>query len=175
MTEPWLPKPTARVIFRAWRGGDLPLAEGLWGDPQVTALISARPWTAEQVRARLQLELDHARDHGVQYWPVFVDGAHAGCCGLHIYPPESGVYELGFHLRPAFWGKGLVSEAARSVVALAFEEMRVPELFAGHHPQNLASRRVLERLGFAQRGEAFFAPTGLMHPNLRLRAPLRPG
>jgi ribosomal-protein-alanine N-acetyltransferase len=94
--------------FRCWSGEDLPLAMGLWGDPEVTALIGG-PFTPEMVRARLAKEIAQMQECGLQYWPVFLlDGnEHIGCAGLRPYRVEDRVYELGVHLRPAFWSRGL--------------------------------------------------------------------
>jgi RimJ/RimL family protein N-acetyltransferase len=157
---------TARLGFRSWRSGDLALARALWGDPEVTRLFDARPqWTEEQVHARLEREMECERLHGVQYWPIFRldDGEHVGVCGLHPKDAATRVLELGFHLRPAFWGAGYASEAATAVIAHAFAVCGARALFAGHHPENNASRRALERLGFRFTHEELYAPTGALH------------
>lgn len=115
-----MPGPSERLEFRWWTPDDLELARGLWGDPRVTARIAGEPFTATEIAARLSLELEQGHTHGVQYWPVFLrdDGSHVGCCGLRPHTPR--VYELGFHLRSAFWGRGLAAEAAAAAVAFAF-------------------------------------------------------
>ena len=163
---------TARLVLRCWSEGDLPLALELWGDPAVTALIGG-PFTVEMIRERLQREIDLLQQCGVQYWPAFLtDGAQfIGCAGLRPYRVESGVYELGVHLRPAFQGKGFAREAAGAVVDYAFETLHAAALFAGHHPQNEPSRRLLAKLGFVATHEELYAPTGLMHPSYLLRRP----
>ncbi|HEV2687367.1 MAG TPA: GNAT family N-acetyltransferase, partial [Bryobacteraceae bacterium] len=106
----------------------------------------------------------------VQYWPIFVlaDGGHAGCAGLRPYRLESLMYELGFHLRPPYWGLGFAEESARAVIRYAAEAIGAKTLFAGHHPSNDRSRRVLEKLGFQPIGVEFHPPTGLMHPSYHL-------
>jgi GNAT acetyltransferase-like protein len=48
----------------------------------------------------------------------------AGCGGLRPYQPEEKIYELSFHLRPAFWRQGLAEEAGRAVIAYAFETFK---------------------------------------------------
>ncbi len=172
------PRNTSRLRFRSWREDDLPLALGLWGDPRVTALIDARPQLDEAaVGARLAVEIATERAHGFQYWPMF-DAADAlvGACGLK--PCDSGpgreagleaeMLEMGFYLRPPYWGLGLATEAARAVVAHAFEVVGATTLGAGHHPENAASKRTLEKLGFRYWKVTLFAPTGLMHPYYRL-------
>jgi len=163
---------TARLGFRCWSEDDLPLALALWGDPAVTALIGG-PFTPEMVHERLHREIALRREHGVQYWPVFLaDGApFIGCAGLRPYRLEDRIYELGVHLRTAFQGKGLAREAANAVIGYAFATLRAESLFAGHHPRNEASRRLLLKLGFVATHEELYAPTGLMHPSYLLRRP----
>lgn len=162
---------TRRLGFRTWAEADLELALGLWGDAEVTRLIGG-PFSVERIRQRLAEEIANQATYGIQYWPVFLltHGEHMGCCGLRPYPPEPHVYELGFHLRKAYWGQGLAVEAAHAVVGYAFAQLGAASLFAGHHPANATSRRVLIQLGFSYTHDEFYPPTGLMHPSYRLSA-----
>ena len=91
------------------------------------------------------------------------NGDHVGCRGLRPYNPEELIYEMGFHLRPHYWGMGLASEAGQAVVDYGFQRLSAKALFAGHHPENLASKRVLEKLGFRFTHEETYPPTGQMH------------
>jgi RimJ/RimL family protein N-acetyltransferase len=56
--------------------------------------------------------------------------------------------ELGFRYVPGAWGKGLATEAGRSILRIGLEELHLREIGAAVHPDNLASIRVLEKLGF---------------------------
>ena len=163
------PDPTPRLEFRRWRSDDLPLALELWGDARATALIGG-PFTREQVAARLDEEIATDRAHGIQYWPVFESAKFVGCCGLR--PRAAGVHELGFHLVPTAWGRGLATEAARATIDHAFRVLGVAALFAGHHPDNDASRRLLEKLGFRWTHDELYGPSGRMHPCYEL-TPIR--
>lgn len=167
---------TDRLGFDHWSAGDLPLANALWGDPKVTALIGG-PFTEDDVEARLAREIDLLRTYSVQYWPIFLleNDEHVGCAGLRPYRMEEKVYELGFHLRWEYWGRGLAVEAARAVIGFAFDTIGAKALFAGHHPQNSASQRVLAKLGFQLTHEEFYPPTGLQHPSYLLRCEPRLG
>jgi [ribosomal protein S5]-alanine N-acetyltransferase len=155
-----------RLGFRQWHADDLPLARALWTDPAVTRLISREPFSEEQVAARLEKEISTASTQGIQYWPIFTleGGEHVGCCGLKAHPTDPAAREMGFHLRPGFWGRGYASEAAAAVVEHAFTSLDLPGLFAGHHPENAASARILRKLSFERIGEFLFPPTGLIHP-----------
>jgi RimJ/RimL family protein N-acetyltransferase len=164
---------TKRIGFRCWAEGDLPLALGLWGDPEVMRFLDARgPLTEEQVRLRLAREAATQQEHGVQYWPIFLlaGGDHLGCSGLRPSKPDEGVYEIGFHLRPAYWGQGYAGEAARAVLEHAFSRLRARAVFAGHDPANDGSRRLLARLGFRYTHDEFYPPTASHHPSYLLGA-----
>lgn len=63
------------------------------------------------------------------------------------------------------WGKGLATEAALGALDYACQKLRLSKVYAGHHPDNRASQRILERLGFEFVGDVLYKPTGLMHPS----------
>ena len=132
---------TDRLGFSHWNEGDLASAMTLWGDPRVAAFIGG-PFTEEDVRARLCREIEMLLSCKVQYWPLFLlkDGELAGCAGLRPYGDDQQILELGFHFRPEYWGQGLAQEAARAVIAFAFETLELKSLFAGHHPENARVR-----------------------------------
>jgi RimJ/RimL family protein N-acetyltransferase len=163
------PPPTARLVFRTWRDEDLPLARALFGDPQVTALVGG-PFSDAQIAARLAGEIATQAAHGYQYWPMFARGitedlvSFVGCCGLKPRDPAANIHELGVYIRPHCWNQGYAAEAARAVIAFAFDTLGASGLFAGHHPDNAGSKRTLEKLGFRYTGDELYPPTGLMHP-----------
>jgi [ribosomal protein S5]-alanine N-acetyltransferase len=162
---------TARLGFRCWRTDDLSLALGLWSDPEVSRFIGG-PFSSAQISQRLEDEISLMTSHRVQYWPVFLrdDGQHVGCAGLRPYQPEEHIYEIGVHLRPGFWRKGLAQEATNAIADYGFTTLGIRGLFAGHHPANEKSRHLLEKFGFTFIGEQFYAPTGLKHPSyIRMR------
>jgi len=156
---------TDRLGFRCWSKTDLSLATALWGDTQVTSLIGG-PFTTEQIEERLNKEIGYMISSRVQYWPLFLrkSGEYVGCAGLRPYRPEAHFYELGVHLLPGFWGRGFAQEAGRALITFAFKTLGAKALFAGHHPKNAASKRVLEKLGFKYTRDEYYPPTGLKHP-----------
>ena len=88
---------------------------------------------------------------GHALFAVEVDGQLAGTVGLHPEPQHHRA-EIGYWLGKAFWGRGLVTEAAAEVVRWAFEEQQFNRIYAAVFPENIASRRVLEKLGFTYEG-----------------------
>src|SRR5262249_39541135 len=103
--------------------------------------------------------------------PMFLrDGQlQVGCCGLKPYDLLHGVLEIGFHLRSEFWGKGLAAEGARAAITHAVGPLGAKALFAGHHPDNRASRKVVERLGLRYTDHELYPPTDREHQSYLLR------
>jgi RimJ/RimL family protein N-acetyltransferase len=156
-----------RLVFRTWDLGDIENAFTLWGNSEVMTFIAKNGFSREQTSSKLESEISCLEKNGVQYWPLFQksDGAFIGCCGLKPWTySEKGGFELGFHFLPKAWGKGFAREAAESVIGFAIER-HVSHLMAGHHPENIKSKKILEKLGFQYVENVFFPPTGLMHPS----------
>lgn len=157
-----------RLSFSIWGKDDFNLAKELWGNDEVAKYISINShFTDEEIRNRLKTELKNDKEHNVQYWPIFLNKTNqfVGCCGLRPYDIEKNIYEIGIHLLPKFWGQGFASEAINKVIEYAFNELKVDKLFAGHNPNNSASKKLLTKVGFKFIREEYYAPTGLMHPS----------
>ena len=163
---------SARLGFGEWCRQDIELAFELWGDRRVTALIAARGvLSRDEIADKLDDEIALAEQHSVQYWPIFRldDHRHVGCSGLRPYDLHNGVYEIGFHIRPRYWRRGYAFEAAETVIVHAFQRLEALALFAGHNPENQASKALLLKLGFRFTHDEYYPPTGLDHPSYLLR------
>lgn len=75
-----------------------------------------------------------------------------GSGGFVGLPDERGEVELGFGLVPAFRGGGYASEIAREMLRRALKDPTVERIVGHCAPDNLPSRRLLERLGFLPDG-----------------------
>jgi [ribosomal protein S5]-alanine N-acetyltransferase len=168
-SDPYFLK-SARLGFRHWTKDDLPLALDVWGDSAVTRFVGG-PFTPEQVAQRLDREIASQNTCGIQYWPIFLldTSEHVGCAGMRIYDLKEKIYAMGFYLCPKFWGQGFSTEAGRAVIAYAFDALGASALFAGHHPENAASKKVLAKLGFQFTHKQLYQPTGLEHDSYLLK------
>ena len=105
---------TKRIGFSEWEAEDIELAKLLWGDSEVTRFICASGiFRQEEIENRLKSEIERNSIYHVQYWPIFELASKEliGCCGLRLYKEKT--YEIGFHLRPKFWGRGLQRKRRR--------------------------------------------------------------
>jgi len=75
-----------------------------------------------------------------------------GLIGAHVAAAD---IELGYMLAPQYWGKGLATEAVKALANTVFSLTRASRIHANSRVNNIASRRVLEKAGFA------FVDTGL--------------
>jgi len=128
--------------------------------PEVMQYISGQPETREQTAAAIARVQRCWAAWGTSWW-AFVEpcsGRVAGAgCIQHLrheaaLPDDLGrlranPLEIGWRLHPEFWGQGLASEAAVRMAAFAFEDLGAAELLAVRHPDNVASGRVMDRLG----------------------------
>jgi [ribosomal protein S5]-alanine N-acetyltransferase len=167
---------TRHLVARSWQIEDLPLAIELWGDPAVTVLIDSRgKLTEAQIREKLCAEIERESSTAVQYWALFDhrSGNFIGCAGLRrwVYTPGSADFEVGFHIVRRCWGNGFGTEAAQGALEYAWQKLQLVKVYAGHHPDNRASEKILKKLGFEFIEDVFYPPTGLMHPSYMCMAP----
>lgn len=124
--------------------------------PEVMRYISGKPDTAADTLAAIERVKARWAAHGFSWWSMFelASGKLVGACGvMYLGGAPANPHELGWRLHPDYWGKGFASEAAARIARYAFDDLRAPLVTAVRHPDNLASARVMERLGMRYRGE----------------------
>ena len=145
---------TPRLMLRPWRDADRqPFAE-MSRDPQVMQYL--RPLaTAEACNAWIDGHIAHQEAHGFCLWPCELreSGAFVGAVGLCYVAFEAHftpAVEIGWRTARQFWGQGYATEAADAVLGFGFREIDLPEIVAQAVPQNVRSRRVMEKLGMSR-------------------------
>lgn len=113
-------------------------------DPRMTVHVgNGKPWTREYVTERHEQALRHWEEHGFGLHAVVEDGQVVGLGQmLHTRPGE---IEIGYWVDPEHWGRGLATRVAEQLRdrALAVAD----RVIAGHQAENVASGRVLEKIG----------------------------
>jgi [ribosomal protein S5]-alanine N-acetyltransferase len=104
------------------------------------------PYTREDAERFIAMAIG---DHQHIFLAIEVDGEAVGGIGVHLL---EDVYhrsaELGYWLSEEYWGKGIVSDAVRTLLPIAFREHDIIRIQAGVFENNPASMKVLERCGF---------------------------
>jgi ribosomal-protein-alanine N-acetyltransferase len=70
-----------------------------------------------------------------------------GTCGFMYWDQVQRLAEIGYALAKDFWGRGLMVEAVRKIIEFAFERMAVERVIARCHIDNVASERVMQKVG----------------------------
>ena len=124
-------------------------------DPEVVRYTGDTAFTDEAEAAAIvaALQAQYAERRMGRFIVLERDtGAPVGWCGLRGLAAE-GAADLGYRCLQARWGRGYATEAGAACVRYGFEVLGLDHLIAQVMPENVASARVLEKLGFAAVGE----------------------
>ena len=153
---------TARLRLRDWGPGDREAFYAIMNTPAVMEHLGGVQ-TPEGWDAAYQRIAGFTRDYGHTFWIVEDkrSGEMLGFCGLkRVNSPGThdlgGLMEVGWRLRESAWGKGIAKEAAIASLDLAFEKFAAPHVIAMTVPGNVASQRLMERLGMVRRADLDF-------------------
>jgi ribosomal-protein-alanine N-acetyltransferase len=145
---------TARLKLRPGAPSDV---EDIWpyvSDPSFPRFMT---WTAHKDRDEaLAVFASHAEELAAGtavVWVIEHEGRASGMIGLHAIRWHVRAWrvdraEMGYWLAPRLAGQGLMSEAAQAVLAWGFESLGLHKISVGCIEDNVASRRVIEKLGF---------------------------
>ncbi len=129
----------------------------MWSDAETMRYIGKGvPWTREEVSARIERAVKSHAERGMTFWTIVrnADGVVLGQGGVVPIEFDGPEIELGYRLGRAHWGRGYATEAAGLARDHAFGALGVERLVAVTYPENLASRRVLAKVGFRETGES---------------------
>ncbi|MDY6808010.1 MAG: GNAT family N-acetyltransferase [Actinomycetota bacterium] len=143
---------TARLRLRPVTGSDVSALVGLDSDPLVMRYVSDGVPTSREVIEGWVLPRADAerRAHNTGMWTaVDRDAGHfRGWFALrtprHSHRPE---VELSYRLTREVWGRGLATEGAHALLTMSFRELGAERVFASTMAANIASRRVMEKIG----------------------------
>jgi ribosomal-protein-alanine N-acetyltransferase len=150
---------TARLLLTRIVSNDFDDLHVLHANARVMATLGGVR-SLQESRRVLDALMAHWEQHGFGYWMAreLASGRFVGRGGLRRVELEDRLeVEVGYACMPAFWGHGLATELARESARVAFEQLAVAELVCFTLPTNLASRRVMEKVGFRHVGDTIWA------------------
>lgn len=146
---------TERLLFREHELQDLEPFCAMEADPEVRRYVGGAPRPREEAVRRFKKGLGTSKTDRLAMWATIYkpEACYIGRCGVyqHIdnFRPIPGEGSLAFYLARAYWGKGLATEAGRAFVNLGFQELALKKIVTTVQAGNVASMRVLEKLGFS--------------------------
>jgi RimJ/RimL family protein N-acetyltransferase len=163
---------TDRLILRRWRPEDRAPFARMNADPQVMRYLLAT-LTREQSDSFVDYIEKHWESRGYGLWAVEVPGvtSFAGYVGLLAYDFAAHftpAVEIGWRLDREYWGRGYATEGARAALDDGFQRAGLREIVSFTIPINLASTRVMEKLGMTREPADDFD-----HPSVPVGHPYR--
>jgi RimJ/RimL family protein N-acetyltransferase len=149
MSESGLQVRTERLLLREFTDRDREPFAAINADPAVMRYLSG-PMTRAESDAYVERIRDHWQQRGYGLFAVELleDGAMVGFVGISHHRAMPQEVELGWRLAHRVWGNGLATEGATAVRDFAFAVLHLPRLVSITIDENLASRRVMDKLGF---------------------------
>lgn len=155
---------TERLRLREWTDADRDPFAAMNADPRVMRYF---PGTLDRTQSDDMVDrlIRHVEQHGFTLWVVEVvtslrgSTPFAGFTGLAVptrempFPHEQPLVEVGWRLRPEWWGLGIATEAAQACLDFGFNAARLDEIVSFTVPANTPSRNVMTRLGMTLDGE----------------------
>ena len=153
---------TLRLILRPFTSQDAGPLHRILGDRDVLRYFpNPTSPSLDRVEKTIADQLKHWEEYAYGWWAIQLRaaGEFVGWCGLQFLP-ETEETEVGYLLGKPFWGQGLATEGARASLSFGFDDLGLGTIVAIVHPENLASRRVIEKLGmpFTNEAEYFGMP-----------------
>ena len=153
--QPDWPIETERLVLRPYTEADFDALHALYADPEVARWLYYGPSTVEETGTRLRRKLGGhtlTEEQGLNAAVELRDGTFVGDVVLfYSAPAEHRSIELGFSFDPTHQGNGYATEAARALVDWAFG-VGFHRVYGRLEPRNVASARVLEKLGMRHEG-----------------------
>lgn len=144
---------TRRLVLRAMRLEDAGDFHAIYSDPETMKYWSDKPAIdIEESEQRVREDVEAMARGKMLFWSVCFGEEVIGKCVLFQFSMRNKRAELGYVMRRSFWGQGLMTEALAEVIRHAFEDLDLHRLEADTDPKNLASLRLLDKLGFEKEG-----------------------
>ena len=152
------PTPTLqaeRLRLRPFTEADAEALFALHSDAFVLRYWDSSPWSDTARAQRFLVACRQVAEDGTGARVAMErlsDGAFLGWCGLTRWNPDHRSASLGYCLGAEAWGHGYATEAAGALLQWAFETLDLNRVQAETDTRNVASARVLEKLGFVREG-----------------------
>lgn len=155
-----IPLVTERLILRSWRDEDRPPFAAMNADPEVMRYFPAT-LSREESDALVDRLIEAEQTFGMTFFATEeqASGRFIGLIGMRPSPdflPTTPDVEIGWRLARDMWGRGLATEAARALLRVGFGELGIERIVAFTSTANLASRRVMEKIGLRREAEGDF-------------------
>jgi RimJ/RimL family protein N-acetyltransferase len=146
---------TARLRLRHFNLKDFDYLFRLYSDAEIMRYLLLK--TKEQTQASLSKHIQQWQQHNFGMWAVVYKetGTMIGRCGLKFLENTKEV-ELGYVFDKSYWKMGLATEASIATLKFGFWQVKLDRIVAIAHPENIASVRVIQKVGMKYEKNAHY-------------------
>ncbi|MBN3960395.1 MAG: GNAT family N-acetyltransferase [Nostoc sp. NMS8] len=146
---------TARLQLRRFSLNDFDYLFRLYSDAEVMRYLLPR--TREQTQTSLNKHIQQWQQHNFGMWAVIHKETRKmiGRCGLSFLENTPEI-ELGYVFDKSYWNMGMGTEASQATLKFGFGEVKLDRIVAIAHPENIASVRVIQKLGMKYEKDASY-------------------
>jgi len=148
---------TERLILRQIKSADTEIYYKMRMDPEIMRYMDTPfPQSIDEVREKIHKEIESFKNKQSIYWVLELkeSGEFIGGAGFWRLIKEHYRAEIGYQLFPQYWRNGYSYEALQAIIKFGFEKMELHSIEANTNPENIASIKLLQKIGFQQ--EAYF-------------------
>jgi RimJ/RimL family protein N-acetyltransferase len=135
--------------LRPWQRSDAESLSKYANNPKIAKNLTdifPHPYTLEDAYKFINMAIS---SEPTTIFAIDVKGEAVGGIGLHQqHDIQRKNAELGYWLAEPYWGKGIITEAIKSMVSYGFKTLDINRIFARPFGSNFASQKVLEKAGF---------------------------
>jgi ribosomal-protein-alanine N-acetyltransferase len=150
---------TERLALRRMTTNDFDWLVDLYSDAEVTQYLGGTKTRAQVGEMLATRVIDYYDAHpGLGLWMTLERST--GCAlGFHLLNHIQGetIIQVGYGLTRQAWGQGYATEMAEALLRHGFTNLRLPRIVGMAHMENLASQRVLAKIGLHRHGERAFS------------------
>jgi [ribosomal protein S5]-alanine N-acetyltransferase len=146
---------TGELVLRPWRPEDVPRVTEICQDPEIARWIPVpSPYGEEHARDWIEQTIRdwNGRRHGAFAVTETGSGEVIGAIGLRLLDDYGHQGSIGYWVAKEARGRGVATAALRRVTRWALEDLGLPRVQLVADPENVASQRVAERVGFRREG-----------------------
>jgi len=142
---------TERLVLEPWQNDDWSEFRPIATDPEVMRYVTGGvPWTDEMIRSFVDRQMHLYLERGFCRWKLIEtqSGELIGFCGVGRWRDAADL-EIGWWLARRCWGQDLATEAAKAALDDVFERGKLERVISIARPANVASTRIMEKIGLA--------------------------
>ncbi len=146
---------TDRLILRELIDSDIDELFKIFSSEEVTKYYGMYAFKEiDEVKKMIQYFIDGFKEERQIRWCIVLKstGKAIGTCGFHCFNQRHYRAEIGYELAEKYWGHGYMNEALQRIIRYGFENLNFMRIEGLIYPENISSRKSLEKLGFKEEG-----------------------